>query len=441
MEQQPLYPSLPMPARVVDPLVAAAAAALAPPRLRRPNRAQAIFQPVFLDELLEEDHLARHIWELTGRWDLSGLYQKIQARGERPGRPATDPRLLLALWLYAYTQNVGSARELERLSTCHDAYRWICGGVSVDYHLLSDFRVEHGQELDDLLTQMVAMLLSGGLIEMDRLSQDGTRVRASAGNNSYRRKETLEQHLQQARQHVEAMKQQAEDPNVSNRQRAARQRAARERQERLERALVELEQVQAAKEQQKDKASKRRQPRASSTDPQSRVMKLPQGAFGPGYNVQFASVPQGRAIVGVEVSNAGSDVHESEPMRKQVEDRTGRKVHQHLLDGGYVGLDSIERAAMEQVRVYAPLPQSANPTQPKPGDGPGVKAWRERMGTAEARAIYKERSATSETVNGETRSYRGLTQVLVRGLQKVRCVALFSALAYNLAHFAAKLVQ
>ena len=174
------------------------------------------------------------------------------------------------------------------------------------------------------------------------------------------------------------------------------------------------------------------------------MMKMPGGGCGPGHNVQLATDTASRAIVGVDVTNAGSDVNESEPMRKQVEERTGQKVEEHLMDGGYVGLESIDRASKDGVTIYAPVPKprkAANPYEPRKGDTPGIAAWRRRMGTEEAKAIYKERASTVETVNGDLKTWRGLGRVLVRGIAKVRCAALWSALAYNVLHFAEVLVS
>ena len=242
----------------------------APPRLRRPDRQQLLVQPRTVDDLVPQDHPVRMIWALVQRWDLTLFLQGIRARGERPGRAATDPQLLIALWLYATTQGMGCGRQLARLCTESDPYRWLCGGVSLNYHTLNDFRVDHEEALDDLLTQMIAVLIQAGIVSVERIAQDGTRIRASAGANSFQEEETLEKHLEAAREHLEAVKQAAADPKLSAQQKAARERAARERQERLEQALVELEKVKQAKAQQKDKPTKDHPPR--------RLVHRPRGA-------------------------------------------------------------------------------------------------------------------------------------------------------------------
>lgn len=425
-------------------------------RLRQPERSQLVLRPECLEDLLSEDHPARLIWAASGKLDLSGFFVSIRAREGVVGRDATDPRLLVALWLYAATEGIGSARELARLTREHDAYRWLCGGVSLSYHTLSDFRVSHGEALDALLTQVLTALLAQKLVDVWRITQDGTRVRACAGASSFRRRPKLQTLLEQSKAHVEALKRQLEErgegATLSARQKAARQRAARERQERLEQALARLPELEkrqrklSSKIAAKDKPSKLREPRVSTTDPEARVMKMSDGGYRPAVNVQLACDPRSRAIVGVEVSGQGVDTGLSEPMRQQVEARSGQTVREHLVDGGYLSLEEIERAAAQEVTMYVPPKPPRNQAQrssgcdPKPTDSAVLAAWRQRMGSEEGKAIYKLRAATNETVNGDLKTFRGLGQLTVRGLGKIRCAVLWSALAYNLMHYGAALL-
>ena len=412
----------------------------AAPRLRRPDRAQVLIQPVCLEELLPQDHAARTIWRVVEQLDLSHFCVELEARGQDPGRPATDPQLLVALWLYAAVEGVGSGRELARLCGCHDAYRWLCGGLAVNYHTLNDFRVGHEEALDLLFTQVLGVLMHKGAVTVKSVSQDGTRVRAAAGSASFRGRATLEKHLDAARRHLTALKLQMDESSQwSARRRAAQERAAREREERVAAALAELEQIEAAKARQKQKPSKERPARSSTTDPEARVMKMGNGGFNPAHNVQFGTDTSSRAIVGVDVTKSGSDAHLDQPMREQIEQRTGHKVEEHLMDGGFVTLDGIDRAAADAVVVYAPPPaprKAGSPYAVRKGDSPAVAAWRRRMGTEAAQLKYRQRAATSETVNGELKTFRGLDRFLVRGLHKVKCIALWCALAYNVMHFA-----
>ena len=415
------------------------AAQLEPPRLRRPNRHQTFLEAVNLDERLPAEHRARVVWAVVCKLDLAKFSEPLVNRGSTPGRAATDPALLVALWLYATIDNVGSARRLDRLCTAHDAYRWLCGGVPVNHHTLSDFRVQHEAALDELFTQVIAALVSQDLVTVERLSQDGMRVRASAGTGSFRRRESLERLQAAAKEHVAQVKADLEDvdDDTLTRTQAARRRAAKEKLARIERALAVLPELEAIKKNSNGKPSKNSAARVSTTDVDARRMKMPGGAIQPAYNVQFATDVHARAIVGVDVVNSGSDSQQSRPMREQVERRSGRKVKEHLFDGGFVNKDMITEAESSGVAIYAPLPKNrqGEPCTSGRNDSAGVAAWRQRMTTPEAAPIYHQRAATAETVNGEVRTYRGLDVFLVRGLEKVRCVALLSALAYNLVHF------
>ena len=309
-------------------------------RVLKANRQQLQWQPRDLDSLLAEDHSARAIWGLLEKLDLSAFYGSIKATLERPGRPTTDPQVLLALWLLGTVEGIGSARKLTRLCQEHDAYRWLRGGVPINYHMLSDFRVAHQGALDVLLTQIVASLMAAGAVTLERVAQDGMRVRASAGDSSFRRQKTLEKHLEEARAQVTRLAQEREhpDPGVTRREQQARERAARERVERVEQALEYLPQAQAAKERQQQtrtiiQRAKVTAPRVSSTDPQARIMKMPDGGFRPAYNVELATEQAQGVIVGVSVIREGTDAGQALPMEEQVMKRTGQHPGVYLMDG------------------------------------------------------------------------------------------------------------
>jgi transposase len=431
-------------------------------RLRRPNRAQVEMVVQCPEALVSATHPVRTVAALVAKLDLSRFCEPIKAREGQAGRDATDPQLLVSLWLYGCIRGIGSARELARRCSAEDGsrpFRWLCGGVTVNHHLLSDFRVEHAAALDELFTQVVASLVDKGLVKVTRISQDGVRVRACAGASSFRRAERLEQLLNEAQQHVAELRRQLDDPayaaGLSAKQKAARQRAADDKIDRLQEAIAQLpelkkRQAAAAKRAGTGKRGQKirdKEPRVSSTDPQARVMKMPNGGFNPAVNVQLATDTDSRAIVAVDVSNEGSDsAGLSQPLRQQVQDRTGRDVDQHLLDGGYMRIEDIEQAHNDQahtVELFMP-PKPARAEQnrgheldPKPGDSEAILTWKARMRSEAGKAIYKLRAATSETVNADLRGHRGLVQLTVRGLSKAKCVALWCALAYNVMHFAA----
>ena len=410
-------------------------------RVVRPNRSQVELRPMDLESLLPAGHRARLVWAWVERQDLSAMYAAIKVREGGVGRSAIAPEILFALWLYATLQGVGSAREVSRLVMTHDAYRWISGGVQVNYHALSDFRVAHGAALDELLSTSLAALLAAGAVKLERVAQDGMRVRASAGAASFRRRGSLEECLRRASERVAALKAQLDsDPGQdSRRAQAARERASRERQQQLERALARLPEIEQTK---RRNGGKSEEARASSTDAEATVMKMADGGFRPAYNAQLASDCATQVIVGVDVVTAGTDMGQLAPMVDQVQDRCGRLPGQWLVDGGYPAHEQLE-AVDGRTEVYAPVPEPRPRTDaqgntiehdkhaPKPDDSAAVAGWRRRMGTTEAQDLYRQRAATAECVNAQARN-RGLIRLPVRGRAKVRCVALLFALAHNL---------
>lgn len=412
------------------------------PRLRVPHRDQ-VEMHFFtsLDQMLEPDHDARAVWAAISGLDLSRWLGEIKAVEGQCGRDATDPRLLVALWVYATLKGVGSARELARLSEQHLAYRWLCGGVTVNHHLLSDFRSQGGGKWDDLLTQLVAGLCAEGLVTLQRVAQDGMRVRASAGSSSFRRRPRLERFYQEARQQVQILKRLGEDnpEKLSKRQRAARQRAANERQRRLQQAIRNCEELQEQREKTAKKSGRPpTEARASTTDPEARVMKFADGGSRPGYNVQFSTDTPSGIIVGVDVTNAGTDSEQLPPMLEQIEERYETTPKEALVDGGFASLEAIDQATAQGCTVYAPLKdegkqlsEGKDPYARKTGDTPALTAWRARMGTAVAKTIYKWRAQTAEWANALARN-RGCRQMPVRGAAKCRIVALLYAIAHNL---------
>ena len=407
----------------------------AEPRVQRPNRTQLQWRPIDLEALLPPDHRARVVWDFVEGLDLGPLYQPIKAVEGHAGRSAIDPAILMALWLYATLEAVGSARALARRCEEHDAYRWICGGVSVNYHTLADFRVDHAEVLDGLLTTSVAALMAERLVALTRVAQDGVKIRASAGGASFRRGERLAQCLAEATAQVGALREQLEaDPGAgSRREAAARRRAVEERQRRVAEALAQVPGLEARRR----KAGVKGPARLSTTDPDARVMKMADGGFRPAFNAQLMTTTQGQVIVGVELTNAGTDQGQLHPMVEQVRRRYGGGPTEVLADGGYVDLDDLRAVAGAEpgCKVYAPPPGADDPTRAHRPlwrvDDALVGEWRQRMATAEAKAVYRERAATSECVNALARN-RGLRQLGVRGLRKARAVLLWFALAHNL---------
>jgi transposase len=370
--------------------------------------------------------------------DLTPLYQLIRAVEGGVGRDAVDPKILMALWMFATIESVSSARDLDRLCKRDLAYMWICGGVGVNYHLLSDFRTGHREFLDQLLTDTIATLMHQGVVKLETVAQDGMRVRASAGSRSFRRKKTLEQCRQEAAAQVQQLRDEHEDETGTTnnrRQRAAAERAARERQERVEAALKNLEELQQQKEARKKGTGK--DARASTTDPEARTMKMADGGFRPAYNVQFATDGDSRMIISVDVTNNGSDGGQMDPMHQDVIDRYDKIPTNYTVDGGFSTIDDITEVEQRGSLVAAPmthadriLKREGDPYARRPHDTKEMVAFRERMRTEEAKRVLKQRPSIAEFPNAECRN-RGLQQFRVRGLEKVRTSTLWYAITFN----------
>jgi transposase len=400
------------------------------PRIQRPVRNQVEAYFADLESLVGEDHPVRVVWGFVEKSDLSALLQNIRSADGRAGRPAIDPRILLTLWLHATLDGIGSARALEKLCSEHAVYRWICGGVSVNYHSLADFRSETGEFLDDLLTEMVATLRSKNLVSLNCVAHDGVRVRAHAGKSSFRRRDTLGKFLAEAEAQVQALKAELhDDPGASERRRkAARERAARERLERIQEALAQYPDIKKKKKSDKEEA------RASTTDPDARTMRMADGGFRPAYNVQITTDPASQIILGVDVSKSGSDEGLLLPAVEQIQQRYSQPPKNMLADGGYAKKTDIETIAETHgCKTYTPVPQHKKKKVKRVHrsrlDTPHVAEWRKRMETDEAKSQYKLRAQT-ECVHALARN-RGLQQLPVRGQKKAKAVALLYAIAHN----------
>lgn len=403
-----------------------------PARTVEPNRAQLRLMPMDLDRMLPDEHPARAVWDYVEILDLGNFYDVIRSREGSAGRPANDPKVYLALWIYATLDGVGSAREIERLTRDHLAYQWICGGVSVNYHSLSDFRNAAVDRLKDLLKQSVTLLMSSGLVEIRRVSHDGMKVRASAGASSFHTRGKLEKIAQQQ---VERLSAEIEDDSApaTRREKSARERAEKQRSRRIERALDEMKE--AEKRKRSNNGKKKSEARTSTTDPSARVMKMADGGFRPAYNVHLVSDTNTTVIVAVDVNNDGTDLHTMVPLADEIEQTYERKPDEWLADGGCTSLGNIEAMAERGCKLYAPLRKRTNPnyqpTDERPNDSDATREWRARMGTDEAKQIYRQRGATAEWINARMRA-QGLLQFLVRGFEKTRAVVLMHALTHNM---------
>lgn len=472
-------------------------------RLEPIDRHQLVFRPVDVERLVGPDHPARAIWELVGQRDLRRFYEKIDAVEGVAGRPAIDPRLLISLWIYAYMDGTPSAREIAQRCEYHPAYQWLTGASSVCAHTLSDYRTEHGEALQELAAQVLALLANEGMIDLEQVTQDGTKIRASAGADTFRREGTIQKHLEKARQRLEQME--GEDSEeLSQRTIKAQERAAREKVSRMEKALQELEKVRQTRS-----AEEQEKARVSLTDPEARIMKQHDGGFAPSYNVQLTTDAKQTVIVSLDVTQESSDAEQLQPAIERVEEEAGQAPKQVIADGAYTSRENIVKMAGESIDLIGPaldgtvqketlykirgvapafrpeafcfdavsnsytcpagktlrykskqvvvgqtkytyLAEAKHceacahkaqccPTSSKTGrslvrteDGPEMAAFRAKMETSEARAVYKKRGQVAEFPHLCIKERFGLRQFSVRGLEKVKIEALWVCLTYNI---------
>ena len=393
-----------------------------------------------LDQLLPPDHDARAVWHLAQQLDFSAYHARVKAVEGRPGKPPFRPDVLFALWLFACLRGVGSSRELHRRCREDLPFQWLCGGDPPDYHTLADFYSDHAERLRDLFVSHVAALRSQGLVDLKRVTLDGTKVPGDASAASFHREPTLQRHLAEAQAHVDAwQKERACSQGLTARQQAARRRAARERDERLRRAV---EAVHAVQRQRAAIANRKGAPppevaRASEADADVRRMKFPDGGFALAYNVHTVLELSNELVVTTAVTNQQSDNGLLRPLMEQVEREQGSKPQEVLADSGFIDAQDIDH--LEGAGVCVVMPPKNEKKEKKAGldpyarkrrDKPRVAAWRARMGTPPAQAAYRQRCGPAERVHAwmEQRRWR---RFRLRGLVKAGIEALWQALAHN----------
>jgi len=396
-------------------------------------------QLLSLDQLLPADHRARLVWMYVSSLNLDSFYRDIEVTYDQPGRTAIAPEVLVALWLMATLDGIGSARELARRCESDMPYLWLLGGVRVNHHTLSDFRVQHGERLEHILVDTVAALVDRGIVPLETIAQDGMRVRASAGSSSFRRKPTLEKLQAEAQAHVDRLKQEAENESDrlagDARRKAAAERAARERKERLDEALQQHAKLSEQREQRKKGDGETT--RVSTTDPDARKMKMGNSGYDPAFNVQFATDGDARVIVAVDVTNGGTDGNELPPMLEKTRELYGKAPAKVLVDSAYATQESVTAAETAGTKVVSSIPRTdqlerhgKDPHARQRRDTDEYAQFRARMADPEYQKLYKSRPSIAEFPNADCRN-RNLRQFRVRGLVKVKAVAIWSALAFN----------
>jgi transposase len=415
-------------------------------RTREPFRGQGIIRFEMPEDTLPRDHRARLVWKVVETLDLAAFTATAKAVEGHQGRPLTSVRMLLTLWLYGISIGVGSAREIARRTTSDVAFQWIAGEEKVCHSLLSEFRVGHAAAMSELFTNIGGVLLAKQLLSLDRVAQDGTRIRASASAPSFRREASLEECRDQAALHVKGVLAEADDPEATAAEKRARLTGALDYQRRVAEALETVQVLQeAGKVTAKRRGRELREARASTTDVDARVMKMADGGYRPGYNIQMATAgsPLGgpRTIVAVIVTNVGSDMGSVTPMLEQIKERMGHLPKQLLADANHASHDCIRRCATVGVEALIAVPErSQNPSSSNADQDEAIRAWRERMQTPGAKQAYRARASLCELSNAHLKQHHGVTQVLVRGLAKVTTVALLACIAANVVQHATSLL-
>ncbi len=371
-------------------------------KIRKPVRNQLEFQMMALDDLIPEDHKAKFIWNFVQKMNTDPCFQRIKSLICGPGRYATDPELIFCLWLFAYSEGVSGSRQIVERTKHHDAYKWICGGISVNHTMLCEFRSAEPEIFEELLTSSLAVMMEQGFLEAEDIAQDGSKIKAAAGNNTCRREPSIQEQLEKATQYVRKIEEENQkNPDSYNKRRtAAKLRAGNERKALLEQSLEELEKIREIKRQSRRKKKEVLEKeavnaRVSTRDPEARRMKMGDGGFRMAYNLQLATGVASKVIFGVTVINS-SDQGEAPRMVSKVAFR--RKllgldpVLNWLADAAYSSIEDIEGVAerFPETRLVAPgkTITGSDPKNPKKTDSPAVRKWREFLGTDEFKAQF-----------------------------------------------------
>jgi transposase len=345
----PFQPKL---VEIAEQPVLLTAGAVGKVKLRTVNRQQTTLAAIYVEELIPADHKARAIWDLVGRTNLSGFMEPLRTTQGCAGRAAWDPHLLVSVWVYAYSEGISSAREIERTMEWEPGMQWLGGLATVNHHTLSDFRVEHKAALDDLFAELLAMLERIGLVNLEQVMHDGTKIRTQAGADSFRREKSLRERHKQAQEVVAQMGDPQAEAPAKNRQQAARERAAREQAKQVEAALEEMKALQAELKKEEEKAAVR----VSLTEPQARRMKHGDHAIAPSYNAQITTEAEHKIIVGAHLSQCSSDAHSLMPAVEEVVKNLDQKPGQVVVDGGFTNRDNIVKCAGQQIDLVGSLP-------------------------------------------------------------------------------------
>lgn len=416
-------------------------------KLNSSIRDQYQFQNICLDDLVPEDHKVRLIWDFVSQMDLSACLEEISSYRGSVGRSRTDPKILMTLWIYTIIDGNTSARKLEELCFNHDVYKWICGGVSVNRTSLAEFRSANPRKFNELLVKCLAVMVKNDLISDSDFSQDGTRVKASAGNNSFHREDSLKKLEEKLTAHIENLrKEEKVSLNIYERRKQERkEKLTIEKRNRVKAALETLERarrekvINAKRNHKKVTEDDLKNVRASTTDPEVRRMKMGDSGFRLAYNVQFATGLDSRVIYGVDVVSTldpGTPPRLMAQVQECLKSLNLKGIKRWIADTAYSATTDIITAAQlfPNCLYYAPPNPSigVDPKKPRKKDFKAMLDWRERIGTEETNELYKKRCSTAEFSNMHVKN-RKFVEFSVRGLVKARGMALLHAIAQNVA--------
>jgi transposase len=408
-------------------------------RLIHPQRRQRVLLPESLDELLALDHPVRLLAAVVEQLNMAPYLSSVKSVSHRAGRPALEPSMLLA-WLYATSRGIGSAREMERLSTTDLAFRWIFGGVSVKKSTLAEFRVAHLSALETIFTAVIAKLVEAGAVNVDFVAIDGMRVRADAGQSSYRHEPSLVELREQAALHVKAGFSQADDRLVSVQVKRAREAKAKDLLARADAALAAVRELKGSWEQKTPSQRSPKPPRVSGTDPAAHIMKQSHGGFGPGYNARIAIAGDEdggpRTVVGIQVTSEGTDRGGITPVLDDVERRTREQPKVVVADEGFLKTSCIETAHTRGTALCVPMTRAPSS---KTKVSPAIAAWQKRMGSDDGKRALRIRPSLAELPFAFARERFGLRRLPVRGPPRVKSALLLVFLTFNILQHAATL--
>jgi transposase len=436
-------------------------------RFRDYDPDQILMLPPSLQDWLPKDHLVHFIRTAVDQLDLNAIYASYE---DARGRPPYSPRMMVAVWLYAYCLGVRSSRRVERALIEDVGFRVLSGNQQPDYWTLNAFRTRHIQALGNLFVQTVLLAQKAGLVELKQVAADGTKLKANASKHSAMSYDRMEKEEKRLREEIERYFKEADEIDEEENRRFGKRRGDElpehldtheKRLKAIQKAKKELEEeakerVRAEQEQRRkeaDKAGRPYQPKKDPedakpdpkaqrnfTDPESRIMRSSEKAFIQGYNAQAAVDADSQIIVGADLTHQAADVNHLPDLIEQVIRNTNDVPNEISADAGYFSESNLAKLEELGIEAYIPPdrikhsewkkqkpPRGRIPKNLSPAD-----RMRRKLRTVAGRRRYKLRQCSIEPTFGQIKEGRGLRQFLHRGLEKVRAMWRFDCAAHNI---------